>query len=117
MRRRCPPVPGTDLGRFLEQAERISGYVRFPIYSLDERPVAILLRTLDRGRVWLNGKFLLETTHPASEGPFEDAIPAKLKAGWNCLLVRVAHETRHHALYLRLSDSTVDLARAGGNSP
>ena len=49
--------------------------------------------------------------------PDEDAIAADLQSGWNALLVRVANETRDFALYLRLSNSSADLARLTNLGP
>jgi len=109
-------VPGSaqgivDLGPLMEHEEHISCYAVFPIYSLDDQDVAILIGTDDQSRVWLNGECIYECLRSRAALPDEDAFPARLKSGWNTLLVRVANETADHALYLRLSDALVDMAR------
>jgi WD40 repeat protein len=101
-----------DFGAITEYRDYVSAYALFPIYSLDEQDVAILVGTDDQARLWLNGERLYESLRSRMATPDEDAISAKLKSGWNTLLVRVANETGEHALFLRLSDSAADLARA-----
>ena len=103
-----------DFGSLREHIDHVSAYLRLPIYSLEERQVAIMLGADDRARLWLNGELLFESLRAGAAVPDEVAIPARLQAGWNTLLVRVANETGDHALYLRLSDSAVDLARSHG---
>ena len=75
-----------------------------------------LARRDDRDAIW---HVLLPTIRagetyalPSDMAPDSDATPATLAAGWNSLLARVINGTRHHALYLRLSDSPDDLLRA-----
>jgi WD40 repeat protein/tRNA A-37 threonylcarbamoyl transferase component Bud32 len=109
-------VPGSaqgivDLGPLMEHNEHISCYAVFPIFSLDDQRVAILIGSDDQSRVWLNGECIYECLRSRTALPDEDAFPALLKSGWNTLLVRVTNETADHALYLRLSDAPVDMAR------
>ena len=103
-----------DFGAFTEQSENVSAYALFPVYSLDDRKVAILLGTDDEARLWLNGELLYESLRPRRAVADEDAVSATLKSGWNTLLVRVANEAGDHALYLRFSDAPGDLARIRG---
>jgi WD40 repeat protein/tRNA A-37 threonylcarbamoyl transferase component Bud32 len=110
-------VPGSeqgivDFGSFTDRSDNVSAYALFPIFSVDEQQVAILLGSDDRARLWLNGQQIYESLRSGAAIPDEDAIPAMLKSGWNTLLVRVDNQSGDHALYLRLSDSGVDMARA-----
>jgi hypothetical protein len=105
-----------DFRPLMENRDHVSAYAQFPIYSLDERQIAILIGTDDRVRLWLNGTLLHESLRLRTATHEEDAIPARLKSGWNALLVRVANEAEYHELYLRLSDAAVDLARLPNRS-
>jgi WD40 repeat protein len=100
-----------DFGTLIGRNDNTSAYALFPVYSLDDRQVVILVGADDRARLWLNGECLYESSHSRPAVADEDAISAPLKAGWNTLLVRVANETGDHELFLRLSDAPVDLAR------
>jgi hypothetical protein len=101
-----------DFGEFCGHAERISAYALTRVFSPEPRPVAILVGADDQVRLWLNGKLIHENMQPQTLAPDSEAIPVTLAAGWNSLLARVINATRHHALYLRLSDSPADLLRA-----
>jgi WD40 repeat protein len=105
-----------DFGSLREHIDHVSAYLRLPIYSLEDQHVAVLVGADDRARLWLNGELLYESSRAGAAVPDEVAVPALLKAGWNTLLVRVANESEDHALYLRLSDSAVDMARIRGTS-
>jgi tetratricopeptide (TPR) repeat protein len=101
-----------DFGSLFDRAEHVSAYALLRVYSPDERPAAILLGADDHVRLWLNGALVHEKTGPREAVPDEDGVAATLRAGWNTLLARVVNVTGGHALYLRLSDDPVDLARA-----
>lgn len=100
-----------DFGKLWDRKEHISGYAFFPIYSLEDQSVAILLGTDDQARLWVNGELIYESSRARQAVPDEDAVAATLKAGWNSLLIRVANETADHALFLRLSDAPADISR------
>ena len=105
-----------DFDFITEHADDVSAYALFPVYSLDDRQVAILVGTDDRAQLWLNGERLYESLKPRFATPDEDAISARLKSGWNTVLVRVSKETGDHVLFLRLSDSPADRARVRENA-
>jgi hypothetical protein len=100
-----------DFGPLMDFETYISAYLLFPIYSLEDRQIAILLGSDDQAVLWLNGNRLYECPRARTAQPDEDAIAARLKSGWNALLIRVATDLGDHGLYLRLSDSAADLAR------
>ncbi len=101
-----------DFGALTEHAEHVSAYALFPVFSLNDQRVAILLGSDDQAVMWLNGERLYESMQSHAAVPDKDAVLVTLKTGWNTLLVRVANETGDHELYLRLSESAVDLARS-----
>jgi hypothetical protein len=101
-----------DLGSIYDDAEQISAYVMFKIYSSETQPVAILLGSDDQVRLWLNGQQIHESLVPRVVTADEDAVPAVLQSGWNTLLARVVNVTGKHALYLRVSDAPGDMGRA-----
>jgi hypothetical protein len=101
-----------DLGSLYDDAEQISAYVMFKVYSSERRPVAILLGSDDQVQLWLNGKQIHESLVPRVATADEDAVPAVLQSGWNTLLARVVNLTGKHALYLRVSDAPGDMERA-----
>ena len=101
-----------DLGSIYDDAEQISAYVMFKVYSSERQPVAILLGSDDQVRLWLNGKQIHESLVPRVATADEDAVPAVLQSGWNTLLARVLNLTGKHALYLRISDAPGDMGRA-----
>jgi WD40 repeat protein len=100
-----------DFGPLLDYETYISAYIQFPIYSLEDRQIAILLGSDDQAVLWLNGDRLYESLRSRTAQPDEDAIAARLKSGWNALLIRVATDLGDHGLYLRLSDAEADLSR------
>ena len=93
-----------NLGPLYDDAEQISAYVLFKVYSSEEQAVGILLGSDDQVRLWLNGHRIFEHLSLRVATADEDAVPAVLRPGWNTLLARVANETGRHALYLRISD-------------
>jgi hypothetical protein len=101
-----------DLGSMSDDAEQISAFVMFKVYSSMRQPVAILLGSVGQIRLWLNGKQIQESLAPQVATADEDAVPAVLPSGWNTLVARVVNLTGEHALYLRVSDAPGDMGRA-----
>ena len=100
-----------DLGSIYDEAEQISAYVMFRVYSREKQPVAILLGSDDYVRLWLNGHRVFECLRTRVATADEDAVPAVLQSGWNTLLARVVNVTGQHGLYLRVSDAPESLRR------
>jgi WD40 repeat protein len=100
-----------DFRSVTDRRNHVSAYALFPVYSLNDQRVSVLLGSDDQARLWCNGELLYESLLPRAATPDEDAVSATLHSGWNALLVRVVNETGDHALYLRLSNSERDLAR------
>jgi WD40 repeat protein/tRNA A-37 threonylcarbamoyl transferase component Bud32 len=106
------PSGFVDFGALFDHAEHISAYALVRIYSPKLQQVAILLGSNNQNRVWLNGKQIHQRLGDGAALPDAEAVPAALAPGWNTLLIRVAHATGDHALYMRLSDAPLELKRA-----
>jgi tetratricopeptide (TPR) repeat protein len=102
-----PPSFARDLqavARF--KREIVAGYAMTQVYSPAERRVVLLIGTDDVGRVWLNGRQVLNTndyTAPGSNG-----VAVTLKEGRNVLFVRVVNNVGKHGFYLRLGEKPAD---------
>jgi WD40 repeat protein/serine/threonine protein kinase len=90
-----------DFAALFGGAEHVSAYALMRVYAVEKQPVALLLRSDEGVRLWVNGRLVHE--NPAGHASDPDAVPATLEAGWNTVLARVAHGTGAHALSLRLS--------------
>ncbi len=102
---------GLDLGRFFQQAEHVSGYAQLRIYSPVEQSAGVLMGADDALRVWLNGELIHSRTEFRVATRDDEALEILLQPGWNTLLTKVSNNTRHHGLFLRLSDDPSQLAR------
>lgn len=105
-----------DFRPLLEYREQVSGYAMFPIFSIRDQTVAMLLGADDQAVAWLNGDQIFQSAIEGEAIPDAEAVTLSLKAGWNSLLVRAANKAGEHALYLRLSDKRADLERIGAGN-
>jgi WD40 repeat protein/serine/threonine protein kinase len=96
----------------LERSEHVSAYALLRVYAPEKQPVAILLRSGNGVRLWLNGRLVHEQPAPRQALSDRDAVSATLDAGWNTLLVKVGTGTAEPALSLRLSGEPGDLTWA-----
>jgi WD40 repeat protein/serine/threonine protein kinase/tetratricopeptide (TPR) repeat protein len=101
-----------DLGRCFDEAEHISAYALAYIYAKAEQDVVLLTGSDDSMRLWLNGEKLFEFPTGRTPVPDVDHIPARLRVGWNVVLVKVVNYTGRHGLYLRLSAEPAELTAA-----
>ena len=106
-----------NFGELFDHAAHISAYALLRVYSPKIREVALLIRSNDQSRIWLNGKQIHQSLHTAPAVADRDAVQAMLSPGWNVLLARVVTVAGKHQLYLRLSDSAADLQRASQEIP
>jgi hypothetical protein len=106
-----------DLGALFGNAEHISAYVFLRVYSPEKQKLLLLCGSDDFIRVWLNGNQIHEHLRERRALPDDDSVPATLEPGWNTLLARVVSVTGKHALYRRLSNTPVAIARARGQTP
>jgi WD40 repeat protein/serine/threonine protein kinase/tetratricopeptide (TPR) repeat protein len=106
------PTGYLDLAACFDQAEHISAYALAYAYSPAEQDVVLFTGSDDSMRLWLNGDFLYEHRVGRQPRPDDDCIPARLRAGWNVVLVKVVNYTGRHGLFLRLSVEPADLVTA-----
>jgi hypothetical protein len=85
-----------------EWAEHVTGYARTAIYSVEDCTVTLSIGSDDGVRVWLNGKQVFEHEGFLLQGA--GCARVTLRKGWNRLLAKVANQTRHHALDLKILD-------------
>jgi tetratricopeptide (TPR) repeat protein len=106
------PSDFLDLAACFDQAEHISAYALAFAYSAAEQDVVLFTGSDDSMRLWLNGELLYEFPRGRPPQPDADVIPARLRAGWNVVLVKVVNYTGRHGLFLRLSVEPADLVMA-----
>ncbi len=111
-----PAVPDSsnflDLAACFDQAEHISAYTLAYVWAPADQDIALLTGSDDSMRLWLNGELLHEHPIGRQPRPDDDCIPARLRAGWNVVLVKVVNNTGRHGLFLRLSAEPADLVTA-----
>jgi WD40 repeat protein len=102
-----------DLAACFDGTEHISAYALAYVYSKTEQEVVLLAGSDDGMRLWLNGQ-PKPYENPALRvaAPDQDRIPAKLRRGWNTVLVKVVNDIGGHGLFLRLSADPRELAEA-----
>jgi len=114
--RRWKRLPGKASGQVDMTAEFASfdknaaGYAMAIVYSATQRQAVLLIGTDDLGRVWFDGRQILETTKFTPPGA--NPIEVTLQAGRNTILARVVNTAAEHELQLRISDAAADFLYA-----
>ncbi|MGO9468956.1 MAG: protein kinase domain-containing protein [Isosphaeraceae bacterium] len=111
--RRAPTRPSglVDMTpEFASFDKNVAGYAMTTLYSATERKAVLLVGTDDMGRVWFNGRQVLDS--PRYTPPGANPIEVTLQPGRNTILARVVNTLREHGLYLRISDKPVDFLYA-----
>jgi hypothetical protein len=93
-----------DLGSMTDYNEQISAFVMFKVYSPEKQSVTILLDSVDRAQLWLNGEQIQESPSPKVVATDETVFLAVLHPGWNTLLAQVVNLPEERSFYLRVSD-------------
>jgi WD40 repeat protein/serine/threonine protein kinase/Tfp pilus assembly protein PilF len=101
-----------DLGVCFDGAEYISAYVLAYVYAKTEQEVVLLTGSDDGMRLWLNGQPIHAFLNGRAAAPDQDRVLARLPRGWNIVLAKVENISGPHGLFLRLSASPRQLARA-----
>ncbi len=97
------PDGRVSLRALLDPARWSTAYLATWINSPDQRQVAIRLAAYRGVKVWLNGELLLADDQARLAALDQYAAPARLRAGWNSLLVKVCQRTGPWQLGLRLT--------------
>jgi serine/threonine protein kinase/WD40 repeat protein/tetratricopeptide (TPR) repeat protein len=118
-----PPPSGNDLRRWRSAAtglhgrlnlaselgsfdKNVTGYAITLVYAATERRVVLLIGTDDQGRVWLNGRQILDSK--GFTAPGSNPVEVTLKQGRNVLVSRLVNTGAEHDLYLRIGDKPAD---------
>jgi tetratricopeptide (TPR) repeat protein len=91
---------------FASSDKNVTGYAMTYLYSVIERQVVLLIGTDELGRVWLNGRLILETNKYTPPGT--NPVEVTLRPGRNTIVARIVNTYREHGLHLRISDAPQD---------
>ena len=80
-------------------------YAWATVTSPDEREVQFRFDSDDQSKIWLNGNEVFANTQAHAAIVDRYAIPVKLKAGKNSILVKVCNEEGGWGYYLRITDA------------
>lgn len=106
------PEGKVDLGALFPGVENGSVYVLAHVYSGAERRAALRVGSDDEARVWVNGALVDESDQERGAASGQECVSVTLKPGQNVLLAKVVNHRGVFGLYLELSESPADLARA-----
>jgi hypothetical protein len=95
-----------DLAKFFARPfdEANVGYAACWVHSATARPITLATGSHDGIKVWLNQKQILDKKIAREASPAQEITPARLRAGWNDLLVKVDNHGGRWAFYLELRD-------------
>ena len=68
-----------------------AAYLQTHVHSASAQPVLLELGSDDGVKVWLNGELIHANNVPRGCAPGSDKVPAKLRGGWNLLLLKVVN--------------------------
>ncbi|HEK85376.1 MAG: glycoside hydrolase family 172 protein [Candidatus Saccharicenans sp.] len=101
---KASPSGYVALNQLLQPNEQAVAYGLTYLYSPDEKKVTLLLGSDDGVKLWVNDE--LVHTNPVYRGayPDQDQVEAKLKSGWNKILIKVLQGSGGWGFYLRIPD-------------
>jgi len=79
-----------------------AAYVRTWVYSPLDQGVRLEFGTDDGNKVWLNGKLIHASPAPGPATPGEHKVNARLKKGWNLLMLKITQDTGPWEFCLRI---------------
>ena len=83
---------GIDFNPLFQPNEWVVVYGATNVYSPQARDVNFQVGSDDGIKVWLNGELIHTFARARAFRSGEDVFPAKLKAGWNSILIKVEEE-------------------------
>jgi len=92
------------LTRIFKPADWVLAYGETLLYSPRAGPTTLLLGADDGHVLWVNGERVSERQGRHTSEPDDVAIPVRLRAGWNRVLVKVANLDGGWAFQLRAAD-------------
>jgi serine/threonine protein kinase/tetratricopeptide (TPR) repeat protein len=101
------PAGNVDFASELSSFNKnVTGYAMTLVYSTEERRVVLLMGTDDLGRVWFNGRQVLDSKGYTAPG--SNPVEVTLKQGRNSLVARVVNTGGPHELHLKIGDKPAD---------
>jgi HEAT repeat protein len=105
---RILPVSQGDRPWMLDLTKALGGtkraaYVRTWVHSPKEQPAQLVFGTDDGNKVWLNGKVVHKNGAGGAANPEEHKVNAKLRSGWNSLMLKVTQDTGPWEFCLRIT--------------
>ena len=99
------PSAFIDLKSLLKSGPQNTAFMSTQVYSAGPRQVRFLAGADDGLTLWLNQKKIYDNQEKYWWFPDEEAIPAKLEAGWNEVALEVRYNGgQYHGFSLRLAD-------------
>lgn len=97
-----------DLVKVFGPSDNATAYANAYVFSEKDRDVLVRIDSNDGNRAWLNGVVI--NSDPMEEGAgrgfhdYTNEVPARLKAGWNQLTVRVGNRVGFWLLAVQVTD-------------
>jgi hypothetical protein len=104
------------LNALFEPNDWVAAYARSYLYAPTARDVVLLLGADDAHTLWVNGRVASTRQGRNVSQPDDLAVPVRLRAGWNPVLLEVADLDGGWGFHLRAADPTGELrwARSPG---
>ena len=102
--RRLGALGRVDLGGLLPRAQDVVAYVRATVHAEADREVTVRLGSDDSYRLWVNGEVVGQFAGKRSAEFDQEALPVRLQAGSNTLLLKLAWTGAGGTFYLRLDE-------------
>lgn len=84
--------------------EQVLVYALVYVFSPDDREAPLLLGSDDGVRAWVNGEIVHTNPVTRAAAPDLDRVPARLKKGWNTVLLKVLQGAGGWGFYVRFAD-------------
>ncbi len=108
-----PATAGSDgrvnLDALFRPNDWVAAYARGWLYAPAARDVTLLLGADDAHQLWVNGALVSRRLGRHTSEPDDVAVPVRLHAGWNAVLIKVADLDGGWAFMLRAADPAGDL--------
>jgi len=110
-----PPDGVVDLDAMFRPNEECIAYAVTFVRSEEARPCELRVASDDGFILWLNGRLLVSREVERACGFDQDVVPARLEAGWNRILLKIADSRIDWEFRLRITDPDGAALEPGGN--
>ncbi len=104
------PQDKIDLAEFFHTQDAGEAYAVSWVYSDKARPVVLGVGSDDGVRVWVNRARVDDVKQQRAAEPGQDVVNARLREGWNEILVKVDNVSGGWALFLEFRTADGDQA-------